>query len=130
MKPAPFAYHRAHSVAEAVALLAGNAVRDALGLTAGRRPAAAGTGPVPYPVRANEERHRLTTEVRRYVSRTDLVAALVRELIITGRWTRGAAPPARPSPAFGVSQTPVREAMRRLDQKGCSSAIPIGVSRW
>ena len=49
MKPAPFAHHRAHSVPEAVALLAGNAVRDAPGLAAGvgQLPLTPGPGPCP-----------------------------------------------------------------------------------
>jgi DNA-binding GntR family transcriptional regulator len=54
-----------------------------------------------------------------YVSKTDMVAALIRELIITGEL--GANEQLRQrdlAERFGVSQTPVREAMRRLESEG------------
>ena len=54
-----------------------------------------------------------------YVSKTDMVAALIRELIITGQL--GAGEPLRQrdlAQRFQVSQTPVREAMRRLESEG------------
>jgi DNA-binding GntR family transcriptional regulator len=54
-----------------------------------------------------------------YVSKTDLVAALIRELIITGELSAGEQLRQRDlAQRFGVSQTPVREAMRRLESEG------------
>jgi DNA-binding GntR family transcriptional regulator len=54
-----------------------------------------------------------------YVSKTDMVAALIRELIITGQLTAGQQLRQRDlAQRFGVSQTPVREAMRRLESEG------------
>jgi DNA-binding GntR family transcriptional regulator len=54
-----------------------------------------------------------------YVSKTDLVVALIRELIITGELAAGEQLRQRDlAHRFGVSQTPVREAMRRLESEG------------
>ena len=54
-----------------------------------------------------------------YVSKTDLVVALIRELIITGELAAGEQLRQRDlAQRFGVSQTPVREAMRRLESEG------------
>jgi DNA-binding GntR family transcriptional regulator len=54
-----------------------------------------------------------------YVSKTDMVAALIRELIITGELRAGQQLRQRDlAERFGVSQTPVREAMRRLESEG------------
>ena len=54
-----------------------------------------------------------------YVSKTDLVAALIRELVITGELEPGEQLRQRDlAQRFGVSQTPVREAMRRLESEG------------
>ncbi|HEV2934704.1 MAG TPA: GntR family transcriptional regulator [Streptosporangiaceae bacterium] len=54
-----------------------------------------------------------------YVSKTDLVAALIRELVITGGLAAGEQLRQRDlAHRFGVSQTPVREAMRRLESEG------------
>jgi len=54
-----------------------------------------------------------------YVSKTDLVAALIRELVITGELAAGGQLRQRDlARRFGVSQTPVREAMRRLESEG------------
>jgi DNA-binding GntR family transcriptional regulator len=54
-----------------------------------------------------------------YVSKTDLVAALIRELIITGELAAGEQLRQRDlAQRFRVSQTPVREAMRRLESEG------------
>jgi DNA-binding GntR family transcriptional regulator len=54
-----------------------------------------------------------------YVSKTDMVAALIRELIITGELAAGTQLRQRDlAERFGVSQTPVREAMRRLESEG------------
>ncbi len=54
-----------------------------------------------------------------YVSKTDMVAALIRELIITGDLSAGEQLRQRDlADRFGVSQTPVREAMRRLESEG------------
>jgi DNA-binding GntR family transcriptional regulator len=54
-----------------------------------------------------------------YVSKTDLVAALIRELIITGELAAGEQLRQRDlAERFRVSQTPVREAMRRLESEG------------
>jgi DNA-binding GntR family transcriptional regulator len=54
-----------------------------------------------------------------YVSKTDLVVALIRELVITGELAAGEQLRQRDlAQRFGVSQTPVREAMRRLESEG------------
>jgi len=54
-----------------------------------------------------------------YVSKTDMVAALIRELIMTGDLGGGEQLRQRDlAEQFGVSQTPVREAMRRLESEG------------
>src|SRR5712691_10939864 len=54
-----------------------------------------------------------------YISKTDMVAALIRELIITGELTTGEQLRQRDlAQRFGVSQTPVREALRRLESEG------------
>jgi len=54
-----------------------------------------------------------------YVSKTDMVAALIREQIITGELTAGEQLRQRDlAQRFQVSQTPVREAMRRLQSEG------------
>jgi DNA-binding GntR family transcriptional regulator len=61
----------------------------------------------------------MRTEVPGYVSKTDLVAVLVRELVITGGLEPGEQLRQRDlAQRFGVSQTPVREAMRRLESEG------------
>ena len=55
----------------------------------------------------------------RYVSKTDMVAALIREQIITGELAAGEQLRQRDlAQRFQVSQTPVREAMRRLESEG------------
>jgi DNA-binding GntR family transcriptional regulator len=54
-----------------------------------------------------------------YVSKTDMVAALIRQLIITGELAAGGQLRQRDlAQRFGVSQTPVREALRRLQSEG------------
>jgi DNA-binding GntR family transcriptional regulator len=61
----------------------------------------------------------MSAELPGYISKTDLVAALVRELIITGELAAGEQLRQRDlAQRFGVSQTPVREAMRRLESEG------------
>ena len=61
----------------------------------------------------------MTTELPGYISKTDLVAALLRELVITGELAAGEQLRQRDlAQRFGVSQTPVREAMRRLESEG------------
>ncbi|HTX27322.1 MAG TPA: GntR family transcriptional regulator [Streptosporangiaceae bacterium] len=61
----------------------------------------------------------MTTDVPGYISKTDLVAALLRELVITGELAAGEQLRQRDlAQRFGVSQTPVREAMRRLESEG------------
>ena len=61
----------------------------------------------------------MTTGVPNYVSKTDLVAALIREQIITGELATGEQLRQRDlAQRFSVSQTPVREAMRRLESEG------------
>jgi DNA-binding GntR family transcriptional regulator len=53
------------------------------------------------------------------VSKTDMVAALIREQIITGELAAGEQLRQRDlAQRFQVSQTPVREAMRRLESEG------------
>ncbi len=54
-----------------------------------------------------------------YASKSDIVCAMLRELIISGELS--AAEPLRQrdlAARFGVSQTPVREALRRLESEG------------
>ncbi|WP_408899876.1 GntR family transcriptional regulator (plasmid) [Nocardioides sp. R1-1] len=54
-----------------------------------------------------------------YSSKSDIVCAMLRELIISGELT--ASEPLRQrdlAARFGVSQTPVREALRRLESEG------------
>ncbi|HUY50068.1 MAG TPA: GntR family transcriptional regulator [Streptosporangiaceae bacterium] len=54
-----------------------------------------------------------------YVSKTDMVAALIREQIITGELAAGEQLRQRDlAQRFQVSQTPVREALRRLESEG------------
>ncbi len=54
-----------------------------------------------------------------YVSKTDMVAALIRELIISGELPAGGQLRQRDlAQRFRVSQTPVREALRRLESEG------------
>jgi DNA-binding GntR family transcriptional regulator len=61
----------------------------------------------------------MTADTPGYTSKTDLVAALVRELVITGELGAGEQLRQRDlAKRFGVSQTPVREAMRRLESEG------------
>ena len=107
----------------AVGAAVANAVRDALRPGRRRRPAAARPGPGLRPRASNQRpsdrRNRMTTEVPGYVSKTDLVAALIRELVITGELDPGEQLRQRDlAQRFGVSQTPVREAMRRLESEG------------
>ena len=61
----------------------------------------------------------MPTEGPGYVTKTDLVAALIRELLITGELRPGEQLRQRDlAEGFSVSQTPVREAMRRLESEG------------
>jgi DNA-binding GntR family transcriptional regulator len=61
----------------------------------------------------------MSSELPGYVSKTDLVAALIREQVITGELGAGEQLRQRDlAVRFGVSQTPVREAMRRLESEG------------
>jgi DNA-binding GntR family transcriptional regulator len=61
----------------------------------------------------------MTEPMLNYVSKTDMVVALIRELIITGELPAGKQLRQRDLAArFHVSQTPVREAMRRLESEG------------
>jgi DNA-binding GntR family transcriptional regulator len=64
----------------------------------------------------------MTTGVPGYVTKTDLAAALIRELLITGELRPGEQLRQRDlAQRFGVSQTPVREAMWRLESEGLLS---------
>jgi len=64
----------------------------------------------------------MTTQVAGYVSKTDMVAALIRELLMTGELGPGEQLRQRDlAQRFGVSQTQVREAMRRLESEGLLS---------
>ena len=64
----------------------------------------------------------MTTQVPGYVSKTDMVAALIRELLMTGELGPGEQLRQRDlAQRFGVSQTQVREAMRRLESEGLLS---------
>ena len=61
----------------------------------------------------------MPTEGPGYITKTDLVAALIRELLITGELRPGEQLRQRDlAQRFSVSQTPVREAMRRLESEG------------
>jgi len=61
----------------------------------------------------------MSTEGPGYITKTDLVAALIRELLITGELQPGEQLRQRDlAQRFSVSQTPVREAMRRLESEG------------
>jgi DNA-binding GntR family transcriptional regulator len=61
----------------------------------------------------------MTTQVAGYVSKTDMVTALIRELLMTGELGPGEQLRQRDlAQRFGVGQTPVREAMRRLESEG------------
>ncbi len=63
--------------------------------------------------------HALAGTGPAYLSKTDMVAALIRELIITGELAAGEQLRQRDlAQRFRVSQTPVREAMRRLESEG------------
>jgi DNA-binding GntR family transcriptional regulator len=117
-----------------------SAVRDALGgsqdvsalpLTPGRVRAMAEAAPRTASQNTHDERGRpdmrpvsmfrpATGEAgAAYVSKTDMVAALIRELIITGELTTGEQLRQRDlAQRFQVSQTPVREALRRLESEG------------
>jgi len=54
-----------------------------------------------------------------FTSKTDMVAALIRQLIITGELAAGEQLRQRDlAQRFHVSQTPVREALRRLESEG------------
>lgn len=60
-----------------------------------------------------------------YVAKTDMVVALLREMIITGQLSPGQPLRQRELAArFSVSQTPVREAMRRLEAEGLLAGDP------
>jgi DNA-binding GntR family transcriptional regulator len=60
-----------------------------------------------------------TAAAHGYLSKTDMVAALIRELVITGDLPAGEQLRQRDlARRFAVSQTPVREAMRRLESEG------------
>lgn len=63
--------------------------------------------------------HEVDQRVPVYASKTDIVCALLREMIIGGEVKPGEALKQRELAArLGVSQTPVREALRRLESEG------------
>jgi DNA-binding GntR family transcriptional regulator len=65
-----------------------------------------------------------TTQLQ-YASKSDIVCAMLRELIITGELAAGEPLRQRDLAArFGVSQTPVREALRRLESEGLVANDP------
>ncbi len=73
----------------------------------------------PVPMTSVPGAHTRSGPAASYLSKTDMVAALIRELIITGELTAGEQLRQRDlAQRFGVSQTPVREAMRRLESEG------------
>lgn len=60
-----------------------------------------------------------------YASKSDIVCAMLRELIITGELAAGEPLRQRDlATRFGVSQTPVREALRRLESEGLVANDP------
>lgn len=60
-----------------------------------------------------------------YSSKSDIVCAMLRELIITGEFKSSDVLRQRDLAArFGVSQTPVREALRRLESEGLVANDP------
>jgi DNA-binding GntR family transcriptional regulator len=60
-----------------------------------------------------------------YASKSDIVCAMLRELIISGELEAGEPLRQRDLAArFGVSQTPVREALRRLESEGLVTNDP------
>lgn len=62
---------------------------------------------------------------RLYTSKTDLVTALLREMILSGELFGSQAIRQRDiAVQFGVSQTPVREALRRLESEGLVVSDP------
>jgi DNA-binding GntR family transcriptional regulator len=66
-----------------------------------------------------------TPALLQYSSKSDIVCAMLRELIISG--DLGASEPLRQrdlAARFGVSQTPVREALRRLESEGLVTNDP------
>ena len=66
-----------------------------------------------------------------FTSKTDMVAALIRQLIITGDLPPGEQLRQRDlAKRFGVSQTPVREALRRLESEGLVVGDAHGDSPW
>ncbi|MDQ3156823.1 MAG: GntR family transcriptional regulator [Actinomycetota bacterium] len=61
----------------------------------------------------------------RYSSKSDIVCAMLRELIITGELSSGEFLRQRDlATRFGVSQTPVREALSRLESEGLVVSDP------
>ena len=62
----------------------------------------------------------MPTEVPGYITKTDLVAALIRELLMTGELGPGEQLRQRDlAQRFGVSQTQVREACGGWNPKAC-----------
>lgn len=94
--------------------------RTASGGTSAATPAGTGTANTTGTGRAAPGgTGRAGSAAQGYVSKTDLVAALIRELIITGELAAGEQLRQRDlAERFRVSQTPVREAMRRLESEG------------
>ena len=116
MRPAPMT-----QAEDAVAAKRGGLASSGDAAAASRGTVAASRGTAAGSRRASADRAAAAERAAAagYLSKTDMVAALIRELIITGELAAGEQLRQRDlAERFGVSQTPVREAMRRLESEG------------